>query len=103
MICGKQPPLNLLSTFRLSDLLPGLAHIGYWSDDKRTQRYILGRTYGYDYLRDMEVTPFPRSKRLLMSLFGYFFWALLLVGMTWAIIEWGPDLVKYLIDSMKLN
>ncbi len=101
MICGERPPLNLLSSFRLTSLIPGVAHIQYWSDSERTLRFLLSRTYGPKFLRDKAVDLDPESHRMLMGVLGYVFWAALLVGLAAGAIRYAPDLWDVLIRWMK--
>ncbi len=97
LICGQAQPINLLMSPRLSSLLPGVAHVLYWSDSKRTLRYILGRCYGHYFLRDKEVEPYSRFHRFFLALGGYVFWAFLIVILSYGIINYLPELVKLLL------
>jgi hypothetical protein len=54
IICGEISPVNIHSRLKSSALIPGIAHSSYWSDMK-VLRFILGRTYGKEYLYDRPV------------------------------------------------
>ena len=95
LICGSRPPLNLLSGFSASGLVPGLAHVHYWADAPRTLRYILGRTYGHEYLPDREFRPFNPLQRWFLVAVGYFVWLALLVGGAWAIVKYAPAIWNF--------
>lgn len=94
LVCGAQPPLNLLSGFSASGLVPGLAHMHYWEDSAHTLRYILGRTYGRDYLRDEDYRPFSPLQRMVCVVLGYVVWAVLLLAGAWLIVTYGPEVVE---------
>lgn len=91
-ICGNQPPSNIHIR---SGLIPGFAHIAYWKDPT-TLRFILGRTYGTDYLRDQEYRPWPPWVLSALAAMGYFIWAAVLFGTSYALYRWGPDLLHEL-------
>ena len=101
LICGNTPPLNLLSGFAASGLVPGLAHMHYWEDAPRALRYILGRTYGNDYLPDRKFKPFTPLQRWLLGVVGYFVWLALLIGGAWLIVAYAPEIWDFLIKSVK--
>lgn len=50
-ICGGNPPANIHTDCKSTALVPGLAHVSYWSAIS-VLRLILGRTYGRADLRD---------------------------------------------------
>jgi hypothetical protein len=89
-ICGAEPPSNIHIR---SGFIPGFAHIAYWKDPSAL-RFILGRTFGPEYLRDKEYRPW--SPTLLSALAGmaYFTWAAVLFSAVYGICRWGPDLLR---------
>lgn len=93
ILCDKEPPANFhISPWRI----PGLAHLAYWKD-KKTLRFILGRTYGKTYLHDKEYRPLSPMILTLLDVFGYIVWALFLIGLPYAIIRWSPDIIKLIL------
>lgn len=92
LICSAIKPRNIHPK-RL--WLPGLAHTAYWRDPQML-RFILGRTYGKRYLLDKQYRPWPQTGfgNWALSAAGYGSWALILIGGVWAIVAWGPDLLK---------
>jgi hypothetical protein len=88
-ICGNQPPLNIHVR---SGLIPGLAHLAYWTDPT-TLRFILGRTYGTRFLKDKEYRPWPPSVLSALAAIGYFTWATILCGALYTLFRWGPSLL----------
>lgn len=57
-------------------LLPGYAHVQYWSDMK-TLRYILGRTFGRKFLFDQEYVPMSDLWKNWWACVGYVFWMIM--------------------------
>ncbi len=84
-ICGDQPPTNIHIR---SGLLPGFAHVAYWKD-RTALRFILGRTYGTDYLRDKEYRPWSPAVLSALAAMAYLAWAFLLVGAAYALFRLG--------------
>jgi hypothetical protein len=65
LICDGQPPLNI----HLRKLYaPGFAHTKYFSDTE-VLRYLLGRTYGKEWLEDKTPQREPLRARKLLILF----------------------------------
>ncbi len=91
LICGKRPPGNL---HMASGVIPGWAHVAYWTD-LRTLRFILGRTYGKEYLHDRQVRPWPAWRLTILAFVGYLVWAGLLCGGAYVIIRWAMDWVGW--------
>ena len=93
-ICGDQPPLNIHIS---SSLIPGLAHVAYWKD-ARTLRFILGRTYGKDLLRDKQYRLWPPWVLTALAAAGYFVWTIILFGIllgaAYALYRYGPVLLR---------
>lgn len=91
IICGTNPPAN----YHIGPWhIPGYAHVAYWGDTK-TMRFVLGRTYGYQYMPDEKYVPMsPAALTLLAALF-YFVWAFLLSGLTLVILWWA---LSFFID-----
>lgn len=93
-ICGDQPPLNIHIR---SGVIPGLAHVGYWRDAS-TLRFILGRTYGKDFLWDKEYRPWRLGVLRALATAGYFVWAAILfgipIGAGYALYKYGPALLR---------
>lgn len=98
LITGRTHPINLQMRPCVSSLIPGLAHVQYWSDSKRTLRYILGRCYGRFFLRDKEVKPYSRFRRFLLNLAAYLFWTAILGGLVFIIVIWYPELINMLLS-----
>ena len=97
LVCGGRPPLNLMSDTRASDLLPGMAHVNYWRDRRRTLRFILGRTYGRAFLRDRLFRPYPPLSRVFTCLLAYVYWAAVLGALLWGLWTWLPRLPALLL------
>ncbi|MDO8473271.1 MAG: hypothetical protein Q7T05_05570 [Dehalococcoidia bacterium] len=98
-ICVGQRPCNIhILAGILNWIMPALAHVAYWKD-LGTLRFILGRTYGKEYLHDQEYKPLPPETLAYRILLGYFVWAaILIVGayaiITYVIVKWSPVLTK---------
>lgn len=92
LICGKEQPSNYLLRSRprlwlRAAFLPGWAHVDYWTDGE-TLRYILGRTYGREYLYDQQYHPWPLAVKIVISALGKSFWSIvLLLGMVVVVVE----------------
>jgi hypothetical protein len=78
-ICGNVAPVNIHSFSGLTAVIPGIAHISYWSAVKML-RYILGRTYGKSYLHDKDVKATSAIIRTLLAIVGYLVWIVLIFG-----------------------
>ncbi len=97
VLCAQEPPAN----FHIgSGCIPGLAHMAYW-EDARTLRFILGRTYGRDYLRDKEYRPWSPQVLSALSILGYTVWAGILTGLAYEIVRWAPDIIKLAVKNLK--
>jgi hypothetical protein len=83
-ITAKQStPVNIHLRKLLS--IPGAAHVAYWQDVD-VLRYILGRTYGEEHLRDSEAV---REKPLMNRVYaavGMTIWTAIIVAAAWAIV-----------------
>jgi hypothetical protein len=91
-ICGDQPPSNIHIR---SSFIPGLAHSAYWKDPD-VLRFILGRTYGTNLLRDKEYAPpFPWVLRAL-ALMGYISWVAILFGSVYALYSYAPSILRWI-------
>lgn len=90
-ICGDQPPSNLHIR---SGFIPGLAHVAYWTDST-TLRFILGRTYGAEYLKDAEYRPWSPSALTGLAVLGYFTWAVVLIGFLYVLYAFGPAILRW--------
>jgi hypothetical protein len=101
LLCGGRPPLNL---HLRSGLLPGLAHLAYWRD-QRCLRFIMARTYGTRYLRDQDYHPWPRGLKMLVAGLSYLLWTVVLLGgfaaAVWVVWTWGPELLRTLLGAIK--
>ena len=87
--CRGQPPQN----YHLrSGFIPGLAHLAYWQD-ATALRYILGRTYGPEYLRDQPFDPWSPAVLTALAVAAYLTWAPLLYLVAFGIVRWGPHAV----------
>ena len=93
VLCDHEPPANFHAR---SGWIPGWAHVAYWTDS-RILRFILGRTYGKEYVRDREYRPLSRA----VSVLGYFVWAVILFGLAFAIIRWAPLLTTWALNYLK--
>lgn len=91
-ICGSQPPSSIHIG---SGWIPGFAHLAYWKD-RTTLRFILGRTFGTDYLRDKEYRPKAPMVLSALAAIGYSTWAAILFGALYALYRWGPYLLREL-------
>jgi hypothetical protein len=89
-ICGAHAPSNIHIGL---GWIPGLAHVAYWKDPL-TLRFILGRTFGTSYLKDMEFHPKPLVVQNALAVIGYFIWATVLFGSVYALYRWGPDILR---------
>lgn len=97
LICGEEPPANLHIR---SGFIPGWAHLAYWKD-VRTLRFILSRTYGKTYLYDQEYIPWSAQTLSALAALAYFLWAAILIAGVYAIIQWGPLLVKLVLANAR--
>ena len=81
---GSNPPANFhTGLFRI----PIWAHTSYWRD-KKVLRYIVGRTYGVDYLPDFKLIAYSPKTLTLIGLVGYAIWFFLVTGAAVGIIYW---------------
>ena len=80
---GQRAPLNL----HLRKLLkiPGAAHVAYWRNVD-VLRYILGRTYGVQHLRDPEPVRERPIRNRVYALAGIVIWTGIIIGAAWAIV-----------------
>jgi hypothetical protein len=78
-ICGDVAPVNIHSLSGLTAVIPGIAHISYWSAVKML-RYILGRTYGKIYLQDKNIKATSAIIRTLLAIVGDLVWIVLMFG-----------------------
>ena len=101
LLCDGRPPLNL---HLRSGLLPGLAHLAYWRD-QRCLRFIMARTYGTRYLRDQDYHLWPRGLKMLVAGLSYLLWTVVLVGgaaaAVWVVVTWGPELLRSALAGVK--
>lgn len=101
LVCGDHPPLNL---HLRSSLLPGLAHVAYWRD-QRFLRFVMARTYGTRYLRDQDYHPWPSGLRTLVATLSYLLWTVVIFGGTagalWTVWAWGPELLEAVLGGVK--
>ena len=95
-ICGADPPSNYHIR---SGILPGLAHVAYWTD-RTALRFILGRTYGAEFLRDREIRPWQPSFLALLAILGYLVWAGLLFLAVWALYHYWPIIARALANAL---
>jgi hypothetical protein len=92
-LCGTEPPSNIHIR---SGFLPAIAHLAYWTDNTAL-RFILGRTYGAQFLKDQEFRPWPLWVQRLVGIAGYFTFAGILIGSMIGLIHWGPEI----LDTLK--
>lgn len=88
-ICGTEPPSNIHIR---SGFLPAIAHLAYWTDTTAL-RFILGRTYGPQFLKDQEFRPWSMWVQRLLAMAGYFTFAGILIGLVIELIHWAPDIL----------
>jgi hypothetical protein len=91
LITHGRPPANIHGRRLFS--LPGLAHVSYWTD-LTTLRFVLGRAYGKELLEDRLLKPWPAWLLGLLQLISYAISAAIIVGGAWAIVRYGPELIR---------
>lgn len=99
-ITGGTPPFNFhIDWKQVTALIPGVAHVAYWSD-LTTLRFVLGRLYGHAVLPDRQYV--PKSARVLKAcaFFGYLTWAALVGGGVWALWVLAPLLLQRALDAL---
>lgn len=96
LVCGDRPPFNY-HTWSWPSWLAGYSHIAYWRDLKFL-KYVLGRTYGRDYLENDEY-PRPLSPGLLTAI-GFLVWGTLLFGAVGALYGWWPQFWQWLLRQV---
>jgi hypothetical protein len=99
LICGENPPLNFHSDWKSLALVPGLAHSSYWSVSK-VLRFILGRTYGKEYLQDEKVKNTSSKKQTWFAVLGYIVWVVLLYGIFFLLIWFHRNILQWCWDML---
>ena len=100
LICGTKPPFNFHADWtNAAALVPGVAHLSYWSDID-TLRFILSRLYGKVALPDRSYVPHsPRALKVYAAL-GYVTWALIVGAAALALVRVGPRLGGVAVDLL---
>jgi hypothetical protein len=99
-ICHEKPPLNIESDWKSLALVPGLAHSSYWSALK-VLRFILGRTYGKEYLLDEEMKISSPRKQRWSAVIGYIIWAFVLYGIIFLAFWFYKDILHLVWNLLK--
>jgi hypothetical protein len=87
-------PFNFHIEWRqLTALVPGVAHIAYWSDIS-TLRFILGRLFGRRVLRDRQYVPKSPGVLKAYAVLGYAVWAAIICTGVWALFLVTPRLAS---------
>lgn len=91
LVCADRPPSNY-HTWSLASWVPGYSHVAYWQDLKFL-KFVLGRTYGPDYLPNDE---YPRPlPPLVLTAIGFVVWFAVLFGALGALYGWWPQVWKW--------
>jgi hypothetical protein len=100
IICGNTSPLNIHSRFKSLALIPGMAHSSYWNDMK-VLRFILGRTYGKEYLYDRPVKLTFSMRQSFYAAIGSVMWVVILYGIPILLIIYYKEIADVIWNFAK--
>lgn len=100
IICGEISPLNIHSRLKSLALIPGMAHSSYWSDMK-VLRFVLGRTYGKDYIHDRPVKLTSSKMQSIYAVIGTVAWVIILYGIPILLIIYYKEIADVIWNYFK--